>query len=712
MDFGDDLREGPLRVSPRLEVMMNGSTKVNMQRAELSAAVRFDQETLDAENLQLRGDAAAPKKPAELTKAEKKTVGADLPDGYFATFLEIRKDIDAAELREGLALLASRHVKSNTAGAPDLKPTSVVQKGSMIAADLPAKVLDEIRRNDDGAWSFVNFAELGETITFSPPIVSASGVRQPTLTARQKKAESNRHHYGEEVLVGIIDVQGFDFAHPDFLNDDGETRWERIWDQRGGPRPSPSDRDERYAGLDYGSEIMKEHMDGALRASPERHVSATLLEPQSQMTPASHGTHVASIAAGNRGVARRAKLAGVLIALDPDDRDRRSSLYDSTRIAHAVEYLIGVGSELGLPVSINISLGTNGHAHDASSTLSRWVDHALTGKGRSVCVAAGNAGQVEPRGRDDFGFVMGRVHASGRIAGVGLTTELKWNVVGNQLVDVSENEMEIWYAGRDRLGVEVKPPAGAWIGPFEAGQHLRNFKLPDLTMLSIYNETYHPANGANRIAIYLSPFFATDSSNQTRVVGVPAGEWRVRITGREIRDGTYHAWIERDDPRRIGAIGEQEAWSFPSFFSTGSYVGGSTVSSLACGQRVISVANLTADESEVNVTSSQGPTRDGRAKPDLGAVGTNVIAAEGFRSGGWVSMDGTSMASPLVAGVVALMLGIDCELTAAQIGAILQRTARPLPGDDYQWKSCAGFGAINPEAALKETVDYLARRTR
>ena len=41
-----------------------------------------------------------------------------------------------------------------------------------------------------------------------------------------------------DVLVGIIDVDGFDFAHPDFLAG-GETRFVAIWDQgaRHGPAP-------------------------------------------------------------------------------------------------------------------------------------------------------------------------------------------------------------------------------------------------------------------------------------------------------------------------------------------------------------------------------------------------------------------------------------------------------------------------------------------
>ena len=43
------------------------------------------------------------------------------------------------------------------------------------------------------------------------------------------------------VLIGIVDVGGFDFAHPEFLTPDGTTRFVSIWDQ-GAPPGSPLGR--------------------------------------------------------------------------------------------------------------------------------------------------------------------------------------------------------------------------------------------------------------------------------------------------------------------------------------------------------------------------------------------------------------------------------------------------------------------------------------
>ena len=60
----------------------------------------------------------------------------------------------------------------------------------------------------------------------------------------------------------------------------------------------------------------------------------------------------------------------------------------------------------------------------------------------------------------------------------------------------------------------------------------------------------------------------------------------MRVRGVEVRDGRFDAWIERDDPRPLGRIGEVEAWRFPSYFTPRSNVDRSSVSSLACGHRV------------------------------------------------------------------------------------------------------------------------------
>lgn len=81
--------------------------------------------------------------------------------------------------------------------------------------------------------------------------------------------------------------------------------------------------------------------------------------------------------------------------------------------------------------------------------------------------------------------------------------------------------------------------------------------------------------------------------------------------------------------------------------------------------------------------SSVGPvTADGsnRTKPDLVAPGVNVLSA--FPGGSYTRLDGTSMAGPHVAGVVALMWSANPALVGdiERTEAILLDTARPFTG--------------------------------
>jgi subtilisin family serine protease len=664
---------------PKLRMYYNGSTEVNVVRAELSASVAIAAE-----------EPAAPAAEVRVTesRAVEDVVG---PREAWSRGL-------SDEVLVSVFCDLTNEAQPDFVMPPGVDPRSVVKRGNIAVADVPLARLPEFDERSE-----VAHVSLGEPLAAPQPRTATGAVRTPAKD-RWNFGSRARHGDGKSVLIGLIDVHGFDFGHEDFIDSRGQTRFVRIWDQGGDARAAP----EMFR---YGAEFRQEHLNKALVDAKRHKIPASELEPQSQMAERSHGTHVASIAAGNRGVCSSASIAGVVISLPAEDDDRRKAFYDSTRIAHAVDYLIDVATELGRPISINISLGTNGHAHDSSSAISRWIDAALAVPGRSVTVAAGNAGQEAAASADDYGYTMGRIHTRGRIASRGLDSVIDWIVVGDGVSDLSENELEIWYSAQDRFSVDVRPPGGDWMGPIAPGEFVENRQLPkpQRGFVSIYNELYHPINGYNYMAIYLSPFL-----NPQGVIGVPPGRWQVRLHGLEVRDGTYHGWIERDDPRRIGRLGPSEAWSFPSFLGDASFVDDATVSSLACGHRIISVANYDDQRGRINVTSSQGPTRDGRFKPDIAAPGTEIVAARGFATGNerWVAMSGTSMAAPYAAGVAGLMLATNGDLTAAQILGIMQSTARPLPGVDYVWRNDAGFGVIDPDACLREAAMAGVRKDR
>jgi serine protease AprX len=106
-----------------------------------------------------------------------------------------------------------------------------------------------------------------------------------------------------------------------------------------------------------------------------------------------------------------------------------------------------------------------------------------------------------------------------------------------------------------------------------------------------------------------------------------------------------------------------------------------TVGSPGASRRAITVG-ASDDQDAIASFSSRGPTSDGRQKPDLVAPGVSIIAAraKGTNVGPvidewYASASGTSMATPLVAGVVALLLQADPSLTPAEIKQRLQESA-------------------------------------
>ena len=121
------------------------------------------------------------------------------------------------------------------------------------------------------------------------------------------------------------------------------------------------------------------------------------------------------------------------------------------------------------------------------------------------------------------------------------------------------------------------------------------------------------------------------------------------------------------------------------------------ISAPADGFDVIAVGAVN-DKGELADFSSIGPTFDGRFKPDVVAMGENTYVVDPNSTYGYRQADGTSMATPLVAGVAALLLQALPDLDRpGELTKLLKFTAsRALsPGNRYGW------GIINAEVALQ-----------
>ena len=132
--------------------------------------------------------------------------------------------------------------------------------------------------------------------------------------------------------------------------------------------------------------------------------------------------------------------------------------------------------------------------------------------------------------------------------------------------------------------------------------------------------------------------------------------------------------------------------------------GSYTVSSPGAAADAITVGNmidLGKGGFALAPSSSRGPTADGRVKPDLCAPGWMIRAAEA-NTGGYTRKTGTSMATPFVAGVAALMLQADPTLTPSRIKALLKGTAIHFgrPGENNEF----GTGRLDAYAALAKAA--------
>jgi len=469
---------------------------------------------------------------------------------------------------------------------------------------------------------------------------------------------------GKGVVVGVVDYGG-DFAHRNFRRANGKTRLLSLWDQNGGNSPSSP--------FGYGVEHTAADINSALnQVNP---YSALNYFPGAQ----SHGTHVMDIAAGNGngssvpGMAPDADLIFVNVThdRDPDSPEDiiRTSFGDSVTLLEALKYIFDMAG--ARPAVINVSLGTNGGPHDGSTLVDQGIDTLVTAApGRAVVIAASNS-------FDDG------IHSTGVVAAAG-AFDLSWDVAQTLLRPI---ELELWYAGADRFSVELMGPNGSTLTiatPGETKQLVIGTRLVAL----VTNRLDDPNNHDNMIGVFLMD-------------GMPGGRYTVRLTGVAVpAGGAFHAWIERDN-------------SFQSSFPAPND-NTHTIGSISCGRNVIAVGSYDANSAtrQISYFSSAGPTRDNRNKPEITAPGHNVWAANSLSGTGVTSKSGTSMASPGVAGIVALVLeeaaAQGLSLTIDQTRAAIAASARRNPPAGAAWHDRYGAGRISAARAIQAVIQLAA----
>lgn len=129
-----------------------------------------------------------------------------------------------------------------------------------------------------------------------------------------------------------------------------------------------------------------------------------------------------------------------------------------------------------------------------------------------------------------------------------------------------------------------------------------------------------------------------------------------------------------------------------------------TIGSPGSAAQAFTVGSVDDPSGRLSYFSSQGPlSRSGALKPDVTGPGNDVTAARSADSGGegaYVSMSGTSMATPHVAGAAAILLGANPDYTTSHLKAALASTAVDAGNTSYQ----GGSGVIDVDAALETPV--------
>lgn len=460
-----------------------------------------------------------------------------------------------------------------------------------------------------GATGSVFVAEV--PIDALPEIAAVNGVLEVRLSRRlsPKLAEAQRlsrlsdyqAHLspggrGKGVVIGIID-SGIDGTHPAF-----EGRLVECWNQI----VKPEEEDGRMPFGRIESAEMMADGDG-------------------------HGTHVASIAAGNMpdvcGFAPEASI----IAVRTD--------WEDARIILGIDYVFRRASELGMPAVVNLSLGGHGDPHDGTDALSRAIDLA-TGPGRVVVAAAGNEG-------------LDNIHVQ-RTLQTGTTSCIPFRVPYNAQRVV----LNLWYDGSGDVEVAVSTPFGPST-PYQgsrADQPTEIYALGSQGRVIITTPPASLLNGDKGIRIALQSLSWT----------VQPGRWflHARCVAGPV---TLHGWTIDDSP-----------WGDVTWVdSTNTHLIGSP----GAAARAITAAavisrtewrtedgkdwSLKFERKAVAPFSSCGPLRNGRKKPDF-AVGAGMTIAARSAQAEYdadmpvdryrAAMAGTSMASAALAGICATLL--------------------------------------------------------
>ncbi|KAL8030035.1 hypothetical protein ABFX02_14G261700 [Erythranthe guttata] len=485
-------------------------------------------------------------------------------------------------------------------------------------------------------------------------------------------------NYGKDVIIGILDT-GIWPESPSF-RDEGMTEIPPRWKGscQGGQDFNSSLCNKKLIGVRYFNQ-------GTRAAFPENPVPDTARDDQG------HGTHVASIAAGNyvdgvsffgyapgtaRGVAPRARLAAYKVLFGGG--------YESDVLA-GIDQAVADGVDI---ISISITF-RRASLYENPMAIAAF---GAREKGVLVCFSAGNRGP----------------------SGITVRAGIPWAVV------VASGTIDRWFGGSVTLG-NGKAITG-WT-TFPARAAIRNLPL-------VYNVTLSACNSTELLAE--APFGSIIICNKTEEDPFFFFLWSY------LADSNVRAVIIISEDK---SLLRSNNFQFPGAIITPaqsvevvSYASSSTspTASIDFQQTIIGTEPRAAPA--LSDFSSRGPglSYDRILKPDIMAPGELILAAYNpyttisapiigknlFLSRDYNLLSGTSMACPHIAGVAALLKAAHPDWSPSAIQSAMMTTANHLDNTNQPIKDLGftdfrnatplgiGSGQVDPNRALDPGLVY------
>lgn len=477
---------------------------------------------------------------------------------------------------------------------------------------------------------------------------------------------------GKGVIVGMMDT-GFEPGHINFRDSDGNMRINTMWSitGNGAVETITGVNLQRYT-CDTSGETHATHVMGILAGSNntrgERVALINERTGQLQISRAKNPYY---------GVATEAEIAPCI------------GTFQNSNIQLAAGQFLKYIKAQGKPGVINFSLGHNIGPHDGTTAANKYLSEM--GKEMIICISAGNEGERPVSLHKDFksgdAKVSTCVSTSGVSAGI-------FDVWGNDATAFKITFVAVKSTGEIVYSRELTPST-ATVTIVGSG-----FSHPSYTPEPRFDDLF----GARTVVAYSAKLNSTNNRYNAYV----------QVQTEKSTGDIYPGFIIEGQAGKSVDLYTNSALGMYSNNIPGFTAGNSlqSINDLACGDNVIVVGasintkevctfggirNGSGEVGDIASFSSWGKTFGGRQLPDIVAPGQGMISSyntlyyqrlddkskvngsaevkNGTALNYWMEMSGTSMSSPLVAGIMALWVEADPQLTVAKAKEVMSRTA-------------------------------------